>query len=139
MFALNVNKDWPPVSAEGVWCQRINGSYKLDNAPFFIPGLAYGDIFRATPDEVTQHIFDFEVLMESGHSVIWIMNNNGIDTRFCLDMFKRVGCFVETLNQFSLMSVDVPPDVDVDALKPLLDLLEKHGLDYSFPVWRHGD
>jgi hypothetical protein len=37
------------------------------------------------------------------------------------------------------MSVDVPPGLDLDALDPLLDLHEEQGLEYAFPVWRHGD
>ncbi|MCQ8847684.1 DUF4265 domain-containing protein [Alteromonas stellipolaris] len=139
IFALDIENGWPPVSAEGAWCERVNGNYKLVNAPFFIPDLAYGDIFSATPDEVNQHIFEFEIMEESGHSVIWVMNNKDIDTTFFVDMLKRIGCKVETLNQFSLMSVDVPPELDLDALDPLLDLHEEKGLEYAFPVWRHGE
>ena len=54
-------------------------------------------------------------------------------------MLKRLGCKVETLNQFSLMSVDVPPELALDALDPLLDLYEEEGLEYAFPVWRYDE
>ncbi len=67
LFALDVNDGWPPVGAEGVWCERVDGNYKLVNTPFFIPNLALGDIFSAIPDEVNDHVFEFEVLKESGH------------------------------------------------------------------------
>ena len=53
-------------------------------------------------------------------------------------MLKRLGCKVETLIQFSIMSVDVPPELDLEALDPLLDLYEEKGLEYAFPVWRQG-
>lgn len=139
LFALDVNDGWPPVGAEGVWCERVDGNYKLVNTPFFIPNLALGDIFSAIPDEVNDHVFEFEVLKESGHSLIWVMNNKGIQTDVFIEGLNRVGCSVEKLNQFSLMSIDVPPEVDMDALDPLLDTYEEEGLEYTFPVWRHPD
>lgn len=46
---------------------------------------------------------------------------------------------MKTLNKFSLMSIDVPPEVDMDALDPLLDTYEEGGIEYAFPVWRHPD
>ncbi|MBB1280134.1 DUF4265 domain-containing protein [Pseudoalteromonas sp. SR41-1] len=117
----------------------MNGNYKLVNSPFFIPNLAFGDIFSATPDKVNDHIFEFDVIEESGHSVIWVMNNDDVDISFFVDMLKRLGCKIETLNQFSLMTIDVPPEIDTIALDPLLDMHEEQGLAYAFPVWRHGD
>ena len=43
-------------------------------------------------------------------------------------MLKRLGCKIETLNQFSLMTIDVPPEIDTIALDPLLDMHEEQGL-----------
>jgi hypothetical protein len=139
MFALDIENGWPPLGGEGVWCERLKENYKLVNAPFFIPDLACGDIFSATPDEVNEHKFEFEIIEKSGHSVIWVMNNDDIDTTFFTDMLKSLGCKVETLNQYSLMSIDVALGLDLDVLDQLLDSHEEQGLEYAFPVWRYGD
>jgi hypothetical protein len=139
VFALEIENGWPPVSGEGIWCERLNGNYKLVNAPFFIPGLAYGDIFAATPDEVNDNIFEFDIIEESGHSVIWVKYNNDVDRTGFMDSLKTLGCKVEVLSKFSLMAIDVPLKIDINALDPVLDLYEEQGFEYAFPVWRHGD
>lgn len=66
------------MGAEGVWCERVDGNYRLANTPFFIPNLVFVDIFSAIPDEVNNHVFEFDVLKGSVHSLIWAMNNKGI-------------------------------------------------------------
>ena len=67
------------------------------------------------------------------------MNNQGIDTSEFIKMLIKFGCSVESLQQFSLMTIDVPPDTKLDDLDHLLDLYEEKGLDYAFPVWRLGE
>jgi hypothetical protein len=57
LFALEVEDGWPPVGTEGVWCERVEGNYKLKNVPFFIPGLSVDDTFKAEPDAVNDHIY----------------------------------------------------------------------------------
>lgn len=139
LFALKVEDEWPPVGAEGVWCEKVNENYKLVNPPFFIPNLAYGDVFKAEPDKENEQVFEFEVVEESGHSVIWVMNNLDIDTSEFIEALIKLGCSVESLEQFSLMTIDVPPDTDLEILDSALDLFNAKGLEYAFPVWRLGE
>ena len=139
VFALEIDDGWPPLSAEGVWCENVDDNYKLLNTPFFIPDLACGDIFKATPDPINQNVFEFDVIEESGNSVIWVMNNNNIDTQPFTEGLKKIGCTFEGFPRFSLMSIDVPSTVDIIALEGLLDLFEELGLDFAYPVWRFGE
>jgi hypothetical protein len=139
VFALEIDDGWPPLSAEGVWCEKVDDNYKLLNTPFFIPDLACGDTFKATPDPINQNIFEFDIIEESGNSVIWVMNNSDLDTQPFTEELKKIGCTFESFPRFSLISIDVPSTVDIIALEELLDLFEELGLDFAYPVWRFGD
>jgi len=137
LFALDIDDGWPPVSSEGVWCEREGRDYKLVNAPFFIKGLAYGDIFKAEPDKVNEHIFEFEVIGESGHSLVWALNNKHIEIHDFKKRLLELGCSFEGFEQFSLYSIDIPETTDKVGINNLIDEYEVYGLDFAFPVWRH--
>jgi len=139
VFALEIDDGWPPISAEGVWCEKVDDNYRLLNTPFFIPDLACGDIFKAIPDPINQNIFEFDVIEESGNSVIWVMNNNDLDIQPFTETLHKIGCVFEGFPRYSLLSVDVPSTVDIVALEELLDLFEEQGLDFAYPVWRFGE
>jgi hypothetical protein len=136
LFALEIEDGWPPLGTEGVWCKKIGEHYQLDNIPFFIQNLAVGDIFSASSDPVNEHIFEFKVLKESGHSVISILNNIDLDLANFLNSVKKLGCTYEHFKQYSLTAIDVPPDIEIDELNKLVDKYEELGIDFAFPVWR---
>ena len=135
LFALDVDDGWPPVGAEGVWCEKYEGHFKLKNAPFFIPNLACNDLFHAEPDSVNDQIFEFVVVERSGHSVIWFMNKKGIDISGLKSQLLEMGCNIETLSQFDLGTIDVPVGVNYKKLNKLVDLYEGKSLNFAFPVW----
>ncbi|WP_066963058.1 DUF4265 domain-containing protein [Microbulbifer sp. Q7] len=136
LFALEVEDGWPPVGTEGVWCEKVGENYQLKNVPFFIAGIAAEDIFHAIPDQVNDHIFEFEIVEESGHSVIWLMNNIDLEITEFVDIVKALGCSYEGFPQYSLAAIDAPPEVDVDQLNEVIDKFEEKGIDFAFPVWR---
>jgi Domain of unknown function (DUF4265) len=137
LFALDLDNDWPPVASEGVLCERLGKDFKLVNAPFFIKGLACGDVFTADLDPVNEHVFEFSVLKESGHSLVWVLNNSGIEFASLRSQILALECNIEEFEQFSLFSIDIPPHVDSVEINKLLDSIEELGLDLAFPVWRH--
>lgn len=136
-FALDIEDGWPPVTREHVWCERTGSTYTMKNVPFFIAGLALGDVFRAERDPVNDCIFEFEVVWPSGHSVVWVMNNDGLDFSRPKKRLAEIGCESESFPQFSLFSVDVPADVGRAEINALVDSLEADGFALAFPVWRH--
>lgn len=136
-FALDIEDGWPPVATEHVWCERTGDTYALKNVPFFIPGLAVGDVFRAERDPVNDCIFEFEVLRSSGHSVVWVMNNDELDFSQPQTRLAEMGCKFESFPQFFLFSIDVPVDVGRAEINALVDSLEEDGFALAFPVWRH--
>jgi len=138
-FALDINDDWPPVSTESVWCELINGNYKLVNTPFFIPNIAFGDIFTAIPDEVNGLIFEFTVIQPSGHSVVWGVNTQAIEVKPFTNAMRELDCKVEGFPQFHLYSIDVPPKVNLVNFNELVNDYEEQGFEFAFPTWRHKD
>ena len=136
-FALNIEDDWPPVANENVWCDRAGDVYELLNAPFFIAGLAYRDKFTAKPDAVNGCIFEFQVTEASGHSLVWLIDNDDLDFKEAKQKLIDLGCSIEGFPTFRLHAIDVPAEVDCAAISATVDHLEKRGFDLAFPVWRH--
>ena len=135
-FALDVEDDWPPISTEVVWCDLVGSAFRLRNAPFFIKGLAADDLFGAKPDPVNGHIFDFEIIEPSTHSLLWIRNNSHSDVGLLLTQLRAIGCSTEGLETFSLYAVDIPAEVPDAHLDALLDEAVEVGFHLAFPVWR---
>ena len=135
-FALDVEGDWPPVSSESVWCDPVGSAFRLRNAPFFIKDLAVDDVFRADPDPANGHIFDFEVIEPSTHSLVWILNNTHSDVDPVLAQLRALGCSTEGLEAFSLYSIDIPPEISEADLDVVLDQAVEAGFHLAFPVWR---
>lgn len=136
-FALNVEEGWPPVSVEHVWCEKNGEIYKLKNAPFFINGLAYNDQFTAVPDAVNGCIFEYSVIESSGHSLVWVIEQNGIQLQQFKSELLCLGCRIEGFPQFNLHAIDIPRAVEAAKLCELLYKIESAGFALAFPVWRH--
>lgn len=137
IFALEIEDGWPPVAAEGVWCEVIGDLYKLKSTPVFIKGLAVGDIFRASPDPINHQIFDFSIDQPSGRSLIWFMENeNGEDIQIENDLII-LGCKITHTEGVPVKAVDVPENVDLEKLDSIIEAYQNRGVSFAFPVWRH--
>jgi hypothetical protein len=136
-FALNVEDGWPPVATESVWCRVEDEIFELQNAPFFIQGLACGDKFRAVADSVNGCIFDFKLVESSGHSLAWVLQGEGADFASHKAKLKELGCRVEGFPACELWSIDVPATAAGADVDSLLTEIESQGFAVAVPVWRH--
>lgn len=136
-FALDIDDDWPPVATEHVWCEKVGTAYQLKNAPFFIKGLALDDKFSAEPDPVNGCVFEFTVLESSGHSLVWMIEENGVKLEQYEHELLGLGLGVVSFPHFHLYAVDIPATADSEAVNTLMDRLESLGFAMAFPVWRH--
>jgi hypothetical protein len=137
LFALDVADGWPPVAAEGVWCKRDGEFYSIQNIPLFIRGLAVGDVFQAQPDSVNGQIFEFELVKSSGHSLVWVLNNEGLDFSESEKRLRELGCSLVSFEKFSMFAIDVPAEVGRHEINAMVDSIEEEGFALAFPVWRH--
>lgn len=136
-FALDVEDGWPPVATEHVWCEKTGAIYELRNAPFFVKGLALGDKFAAEPDAANGCVFEFTTVEPSGHSLVWIAEQEGLELEPYKDELVGLGLSIEAFSQFKHYAVDVPASSDAHEVNTMMDVLQQLGFAMAFPVWRH--
>ena len=128
VFDLPRDEDgWPPAATESLWAIPVTpDTARLDNTPFFVRGVAAGDLIRVRrgPDGQLQA---GEQLTWSGHCTIRILvfrdGPLGGTWQQALDMFTPLGVTGEGIARFRIIALDVPPDADLAAVKRLL----RHG------------
>lgn len=138
LFDLERDDDYPPFGVESIWALKIvDGMFRIDNIPFYVRGLALGDVVRARPTSDGALQFD-SIAKTSGHStlrVVFFETGNRED--FCKEL-EALGCQWEGAYEPSLIAVDVPPSSDLPVvLKILADGCEKELFDYEEGVIRH--
>lgn len=138
-FPLDVDDGWPPVAVEGLWCARRGTLFELENAPFFLHGLARADRFHAEVGAEDGLVLAFRLVEPSGHSLLWVLDQDGVEFAPSKGALLALGCSVEGFPRYGLHAVDVPPSVTPAAINALVDDLEERGLALAFPVWRHAD
>ena len=133
VFPLEVDADgWPPVGGERVWAYALGGDrYRLDNAPWFVRGIAEGDIVRAVaPDGASWPVF-VERLEWGGNCTIRVIPLSsgplGDDQEAVLDLFVGLGATGECAGTYPIVALTIPPDADARAVKELLRQGEADG------------
>ncbi len=114
---------YPGVGAERLWCMRRGERFEVDNIPFFVCGLACGDLVTASRvDGVLQ--LD-RVVQASGHATVWLYCSS-VDVRDDLrTRLGELGCSSEVSHLPLYVAVDVPLGVERTELRRLLDAGEQ--------------
>jgi hypothetical protein len=116
---------YPPFETEDLWAAPIgDGTYRIDNAPFFVLDIAVGDIVRAAPD---RHgvLWAGDRLISSGNCTIRIIPSEGRGPsrghQYVLDVFTMLGAGGEGFgSQMNIVVVSVPPDAPLAEIKRVL-------------------
>jgi len=125
IFELPQDDDgWPPAGSEGLWAVPVTPDVvRLDNTPFFVRGVAAGDLIRVRRGDDGQ-LHTGERLGWSGHCTIRIIvfrdGPLGGSRQRVLDMFAPLGVTGEGIERFAMVALDLPPDADIAAAKRLL-------------------
>ena len=121
LFYLQKDEDgYPPVEVESVWAIPKERDYEINSIPFYVKGIALGDLVRADPAE--DGALEFRsVLRRSGHSTyrILLLKKDTSDPQKTIDELIRLGLSVES-DLDILLSVDVPPDIDESFIRSYL-------------------
>ncbi len=122
-------------TVETLWALTIDpvkGYYKLDNIPFYVPGLASDDIILAEYDEDEQMMTYRELVECSGNSAIQvIVRDTGKDASSLRADFKKAGCPSEGLNERYFV-VGIPVGLDYRPIRQRLVQLQEAGIiDYA--------
>ena len=125
VFELQVDGDgWPPAGSEGLWAVLVGPDVvRVDNTPFFVPGVACGDLVRVRRAE-DGALLAGERLRWSGHCTIRVIPFRdgplGGSRQRVLDAFAPLGVTGEGIELFGMVALDVPPEADIAAVKRLL-------------------
>ena len=109
---------------ESAWADKVGNYYKLDNILFYAPGYSWGDIVKA--EDRNGQLYVTGLVEESGHSTIRIIFYENESIQPTIEQLKKMGCDYEGSNITTLISVDIPPEVDYKNVKQFLDEGEKN-------------
>lgn len=137
VFDLDVDDGYPPIASEGLWCTLIpNGTFRVDNIPFYVPGLALGDTVSA--EEVDGVLFGTGVVKQAGHSTVRIAFFDDSVVNEVRGTLQALGCTWESMKGGTFTTVDVPPEVVyADVIAFLAARAQADGLDYEESCIQH--
>jgi hypothetical protein len=131
-FHLEIEDDWPPAGVESLWAvDQGDGTVKLDNVPWFVRGVACGDVLAVSPDEEGV-LWAGDVVRPSENCTIRLIvlreGGSGAARQSVLNAFHRLGVWGEGIERFGMVALDVPPTSDLVQVQRLLN----HGVAKSW-------
>jgi hypothetical protein len=103
----------PPVDSEGLWASPVEeGRYRIENTPWFAPGLATRDVVEAVEHEGARWVMRRAAW--SGHLTVRVAHS---DPAAVLDAFADLGVGGESAAPaYRIAALDIPPDADLRAI-----------------------
>jgi hypothetical protein len=138
-FRMEVDEDgWPPASVESLWAVDLgDGTVRLDNTPWFVRGVASGDIIQIDVDQDGLW-WAGETIRASEHCTIRLIvlkdGGSAAARGSVLEIFHRLGTTGEGIEQFRMVALDVPPTADLARIRKLLE----HGESEGWWHWEEG-
>jgi hypothetical protein len=118
--------DYPPQDIESMWAVPLgNGSYRLDNVPFFVRGVSSEDVVLAKREE--GELFFARLVEAGGHSTVRVLVSNQGETQAVRDELRALGCSSERTHVPGLIAVDIPPSVQYADVRVFLAKGEQNG------------
>lgn len=118
------------LAVESVWATKDGEYYRIKNAPFFAPNLAYNDLIKVEIDEGELH-FD-ELIEASEHSTLQIVIYNKEDMESITKQIEKLNCNWEGSHLETYISVDIPCDINYKKIKEYIgNMRSENKLDYK--------
>lgn len=124
-------EDWDDLEIEWLWSEPLGDSeFMLQSLPFFVYGVSFGDVVLA--DEEDGRLFFVRTTKRGGHSTyrLLLAEGSSVDSpEFCAHWvpLEELGCRFE-LARTSWLSVDIPPEADINMAFARLELGEADGV-----------
>ncbi|MFI8303649.1 DUF4265 domain-containing protein [Streptomyces sp. NPDC085927] len=127
-FRLEIEDDWPPASVESLWgIDQGDGTARIDNIPWFVRGIACGDIVATEPDEEGVR-WAGEVVRRSENCTIRLIvfrgGGSGAARQSVINAFRELDVDGEGIERFGMVALAVPLTADLTKVQRLL----KHGV-----------
>jgi hypothetical protein len=120
---------WPPVSVERLWASKTDERMmvRIENVPFYLRGLAFGDIVQVRPDHERRELVYEKFVRESGHSTVQIVLHASEAEDDAVRVLTSLGCSWEVSNVAEYWAVDVPASVEYPLLRAELLRMKEGG------------
>lgn len=124
-FRLEITDDWPPAGVESLRAiDRGDGTVAVDNTPWFVRGIACGDVIRTRANE-DGLLWAGDVVQPSQNCTIRLIvlrdKGSSAARQSVLDAFRKLGVTGEGIEQFGMVALDVPPEAPLNKIRQLLD------------------
>ncbi|MFJ9359819.1 DUF4265 domain-containing protein [Streptomyces mirabilis] len=111
---------------ESLWAvDQGDGTVRLDNIPWFVRGIACGDIVATEADEEEGVRWAGEVVRRSENCTIRLIvfrdGGSGAARQSVINAFHELGVCGEGTERFGMVALDVPPTADLAKVQRLLD------------------
>lgn len=138
-FSLEQDEDgYPPMGIETLWARRTKeGYYELANSPFYAIDVSWKDIVdvEEMPDGALKYK---RVVKRSGHSTIRVIALEKDEMKPLQEKLEDLGCSWEGGDVPSLISVDIPPHINIEQVRSLLQEGSDNGFfDYEESSIQH--
>lgn len=138
-FRMDIDTDgWPPASVESLWAVDLgDGTVRLDNTPWFVRGVASGDIIRVEVDDEGVRWAGDTVQSSENCTIRLIVlkdGGSGAARQSVLKIFHSLGTTGEGIEQYWMVALDVPPTADLPKIHKLL----VHGAAKEWWHWEEG-
>jgi len=130
VFPLDVDEDgFPPIGSEALNAQRGTLGFILENTPFFVTGIALGDIVEAKPTPSGKYDF-VQVIQASTNKALSIIFIDTTAKDAVCEELRRRGCFCEwgefgKDGSLQILAVSVPDSCPYESVVAYLDRLEQ--------------
>lgn len=136
-FRLDVDdQGWPPAGAESLPVDEVGAGFRILVSPFFIKGISVGDIVECSYDS-EGYVQTWAHTYKSRRSTIWVTPKIPYKWQSAKAALLALGCNVETLKQFGICSIDLPPEISLSTFDDLLKPIVAAGGALAYPSLRH--
>ncbi|MBP2337379.1 hypothetical protein JOF41_003557 [Saccharothrix coeruleofusca] len=114
--------DWARASSERLWAGKtsVQMEVQVRNTPFYVKGVAFGDIVRVRADHERRELVFEEFVSEGGHSTVRVVIRDDNVRSIVDDILRSFECSWEVDATGYLWAIDVPPEVDYVPMRAAL-------------------
>ena len=111
---------YPPVGEELIWCTlRENGTYLVDNIPFYAPNISLGDEIRV--ETQNDELWFEELVNPSKNTTIRVFARKKSFGPSIIPRMQSFGGHTEKMEGVDLVAVSFPPTADLAGALAFLD------------------
>jgi hypothetical protein len=129
--------DWPPFASESVWATRVaDDRYRLDNVPFFVDGVALGDVVGTVHRGGAEWYVG--VVTPSGNSTLRVVCFDADRGEAVAAWLRARGWTWEYALGGDYLVANVPAGADLGECLAMLASVQRDGeLEYELSCARH--